>query len=398
VEEGSSPHDEGFRSFLQEEELREANRRRFLYADVETLISDGFLVHSLDIFGVTLTFRSLPTNAWKRLEARKTSRLEEHLSWYIAESIHMVDGLLVSEDANASYVLFKEWVSKLPLSLVRELCSIPNGLARRVERAISMTEAYSYEPYGRSLLHMSENSPENLVKIIWRTQIEAEEVRDRDYITWNHTVTIASSFAGSKATQSITAALEKERKKEKDRRGKVIEKMVNGVIGNRELSEPVVVVEFDGKRFEVPRFMSASTEADLFGEMDRVMKNSQDYHDEVVRRYKEGIRERIEAERLERRKAVEKAAQLAQEEQSSDRPSLIAYTQEQLSELRPDMNFDRPKIVDSSNAGRLFDRYLAQETKVGWIGAGGTPEPANLNSEEAQPIQEALEARKPVLR
>ena len=47
--------------------LQEAHRRRFLYADVERLIEEGFLTHNVVLDGVVVTFRSLTSSDYADL-------------------------------------------------------------------------------------------------------------------------------------------------------------------------------------------------------------------------------------------------------------------------------------------------------------------------------------------
>lgn len=394
-----SPHDEGLREFSLQEEQREAVRRRVFYGDVEELITIGFLTHTLDVAGVALTFRSLPFGVWSRLEARGRKNGMVFAAWFLAESLYMVDGLVVADDTNATFCLYREWLAQIPLSVLQVLCSVPNGLNARVERASRMAEAYAYEPYGRSSNSKNTSCADNLVYSIWRAHLDANELQDTDFAVWNHTITLVSAFAGSKGATAVSGGLDRARKKEKARQTRVIEDAINYCLGGQ-VEVAMLTVEFDGKTFEVPRVTGASTENDLFGEMGRVMSGNRDYHDEVVSRYKEGIRARIEANRALHRQTMEEATRLMQEERDSDRPSLVGYTPEQLAQLRPQsFGPSRSTVEDQSGANRLFDRYLSTETKVGWLGTQGVPEAASAKPQSSggESLQAQVEGRRPTL-
>lgn len=403
--EDESPYDKGLQGAIQQAEIEEASRRRFFYADVEVLVSVGVLTHTIEFDDLTITFRSLPSSARDRLASRGHNN--SALSWFLSESVHMVDGLLIGEDPNATYLLHKEWASRLPAQVLTSLISIPVGLNRRVDRAALLAEAFAYEPFSRSYIYRSDPCADNIVRTIWKAHIEADDVFEKDFVQWNHTVTIVTAMAGSKGANSVTEGLAKLRQKEKSRRNDVIERSINEIIGNR-AEAPSVTVEFDGKVFNVPHVLSPTTVDDLFREMDQVMHGRKDYHDEIVDRYKKEIRDRIEAQRQEFQAISQQAARIVAEEQGSDRPALVGYTPDQLSQLRPDaLEPHRAMIVDQSGANRLYDRYLSSDTKVGWLNGSGDPEEAQLRRQasqgEADPdhpgsLQSKITGRRPTLR
>ena len=402
--EDESPYDEGLRGIIEQAEIQEASRRRFFYADVEALVTVGFLTHTVDFDGTPITFRSLPTEVWSRFMARQHKETSG-LAWFLVESIYMMDGLVVADDPNAAYVLYREWASRLPNTLLMPLISIPNGLNRRVDRASLMAEAFSHEPFSRSFKHRSLSCADNIVRTLWMAHVEANETFDKDFIQWSHTITIVAAMAGSKGANQVSEGLEKVRKKEKARRNEVIERAINDVIGNR-AQVPTVTIEFDGKVFEVPHVLHPSTVDDLFREMDQVMKGRKDYHDEIVARYKQDIRDRMESTRREYQALAEQASRLVAEEQGSDRPALVGYTPEQLAEYRPDATEPRrATITDQSGANRLYDRYLSADQRAGWLNASGDPEEASTRptppeegASDEPSLQARIEGRRPAFR
>lgn len=420
--EDNSERSEELRRFYEDELNREAYRRRFLYADVEPLLAQGFLTHTVLVQGVPITLRSLTdeTSAHLRQRLHRNLLVGEWKRLVLAASTHSVGYLSVPLlDRNAEYTLYRELYVELPIQYVNVLYSIFDGLSRRVNRALSIVEAYCYEPYSRSMwrgLVGNEGKPiQNPVYRVWRAFNLAEDMRQADFGQWEHTRMFVSAMS-SKGAKHLLNEEKKIKQREQDRRNGVIEETVTRILsGSQSVERSAVTVTLDGETFEVPRIMSARTANDLMDEMERAVKGEKDYHDKVVERYKEGIRSRVETERSRRQEAYDTALALAHEDaQAPVSPSevtpsvpLVGYTPEQLRQLNLVTSFTpRRQTADASHSTRLYDRYVQTAARVGWVGVKGVPEPAAPPSTTSagegepppSPLQQAIAARKPTLK
>jgi hypothetical protein len=415
-DEDSSERDAELRRFYEDELTREAHRRRFLYTDVETLLTHGFLSHTVLVRGVPMTLRSVTDEVGAHLRQRLPPDLTV-LGWRrlaLAASTHSVNYLAVPAlDPNAEYVLHRELYQGLPTPFLNALYSVLDGLGRRVTRALALVEAYCYEPYSRSLWKSvagNEGKPvQNPVYRVWRAFNLAEDTRQADFMQWEHTRMYVSSMS-SKGAKHLLNEEKKIKQREQDRRNSVIEETVTRVLsGSKSVEGSSVTVTLDGETFEVPRILSARTADELMAEMERTVKGDKDYHDKVVERYKEGIRARFETERARRQEAYDAAIALAHGEAgSAEEPAslpLVGYTPTQLQQLGVTSTFTpRKQTADVSHGARLYDRYLqARSPKVGWVGLKGVPEaispgPVAPTTVGESPLQQAVTARKPTFK
>ena len=414
--EDNSERSEELRRFYEDELVREAHRRRFLYSDVESLLTQGFLTHTLVVKDTTLTLRSLTDDTASRLRQRLHRKLTV-LEWQrllLAASTHAVGYLgLNMEDPNAEYLLYRDLYSEFPTPYVAALHSVLDGFSRRVTRALALVEAYCYEPYSRSLWRgvVGTTPPAyNAVYRVWRAFNLAEDERTADFMQWEHTRMFVSSMS-SKGAKHLLNEEKKLKQREQSRRNSVIEQQVTRILsGSQAAEERVVTVTLDGETFEVPRIMSAHTADELMGEMERAARGERDYHDKVVERYKDGIRSRVETERSHRQEAFDKALAMARAESQEEQQAapLVGYTPEQLREIGPAAFAPRRQTADTSHSARLYDRYMQTAApKVGWVGLKGVPEPATPptvhtggegEAPPPSPLQQAVAARKPTVK
>jgi hypothetical protein len=403
--------EEILRREAEEHLLEEANRRRFLYRDVFALIEEGFLHQSVKLPGSTVTLRSFLPQDWPRLQARLAGA-RGNLSgvrWTVSSAIWMVDGFEVPTDPkeNGAWHLYREWVSELPAPLLKVLYSHVVGLRRRVGVAVKLTEAFCYEPYGRSLWRtlgkpIGDLENKNTVTQVWAAHNLAEDqMREQDR-QWEHTRAIVSSMS-HKAGKHIAESLKKASDREEERRRKVIEETVNWIIsGEKRAQKPVRVVIGD-QEYEVPRIYSAQTAEDLHEEMRKVFTGEKDFHDQVVQDYHERIRARVEERRLEQQKRMEEARRKMEEAELEGGPAVVGYTREQLQQLDVDLATHKTtSIMPEAAAGSyLYDRYVSPQLKPGVLTPdltveGSDPPPSEEGGGES--LQDRLQRRKPTLR
>ena len=385
---------------------READARRFLYADVVELIETGFLTQHLEMGGVPVVLRTLRPRELSDLLLRSVQGNEvEWMRHHIAASVHMVNGYAIEPQyaSNQAWYVYNEWVKNLHYEQVIVVYTYVTGLRNRVGRATRIVDAYCHERYSRSQWRMSGPpvGDRNIVQRLWLAYNEAEDRYEADLRQWQHTRSIVGSMSG-KGAKSLQEAEKKWDEKRENRARRTIEDAVNWIIsGEREEQAPMTVT-IDGKTYEVPKVHAAQTVEEMESEMMRAVRGEKDYHDLMVDRYKEFHRKRLEEAREKQRAALE-AAWGDQEGGLGGETRMVGYTPEQLAQINPSMLTKKPNTQRAAVSAERerFTEYLDSEVKVGWIGMRGTPEVAKNPQPEGGgegSLQDKISRRKPTLK
>jgi len=368
------------RDAAEEHLLREASRRRFLYSDVEELIENRFLIHTMVLNGLPITFRSmLPQDLlrFRARAARKTSALSI-LRWSVAASIWIIDGFEVSLDPadNGAYHIYKTWVEDLPNSVVEALSVNVIAFQNRISRAVRITESYCYEPYSRGLWRMKGRPTDgldnaNIVRRLWVAHNLAEDDSKQVDKDWAQTRAIVGSMT-NKGAKHLSQALQKSQEREEQRRQRVIETAVNWIIQGELEGQQQLTVTINGKQVVVPKVHSAQTTRDLEEEMRKVFTGEKDYHDVMVDQYQQGIKERVEQKRKESQIALAEARKRYDEAEEKGTPLLQGYTREQLAQLNPEMVKPRTteSVPESARSSYMYQRYISPTLKAGVLTPG----------------------------
>jgi len=188
------------------------DQRVEFYQDIESLITPGFLTHTVNVNHNQLVLRSLyPSDIFlirHRINQRSTE--PEWKSWWIASCVWMVNGINLLEEKHTVPTLQKT-ILALPITILDQLYNIVLGLINRNHKALEGIEAYSYEPYSRlQWKQMGRNLPSrsfhvgipgvekmglNSLQKIWVAFNLMEDERDNDRVTWESAKLIASSNA-----------------------------------------------------------------------------------------------------------------------------------------------------------------------------------------------------------
>lgn len=401
--------EEILRQAAEEHLLSEARKRRFLYRDVTELIEVGVLSHTVRLPQGSVTLRTLKPEEKVRAERRiEAAHGRDSLRWAVASSLWFVNGFELSSDPrdNAPWHAYQEWVQDMPDALIRVLHSYVIGLRYRYYKAVRMTEAFCYEPYGRSLWRTmgrpGEVFSDNLVRQLWaayNTSEDEQKERERD---WQQTLAIVGSMSG-KAAKQYSKQLDRIEEQEKERRQRVVEEAVNWAIsGEREEQAPIKVT-VNGQEYEVPKIHSAQTAEDLHEEMRKVMAGEKDFHDKMVDDYHRGVRQRVLQRQQEYRKKLEEARLKAEAADEAGLSPMVGYTREQLSQLNPELSEARTTTVLSGAAenSRMFDRYFSPSLKAGVLTPRLTVEDAKGPVDQSpgkKDLQERIRNRNPALR
>lgn len=373
--------------------LREAARRRFIYKDVEELITGGFLHQTVQIEDSYVVFRTLGPEAEKNFLLRAFGDEANWKRHHVAASVYMVNGLVIDpREPNAPYYIFKEWLENTRWEHLEVFHPYILGLRNRIHRATRITHAFCNETYSRHLWKNLGRPEEvqNVVQRLWAAYNHADDVFDDDLRQWQHTRSIVGSMTNKGAKQLRKSADQWEEKR-KTRQQKAIEDAINWVIsGEREDQKPITVT-VNGQEFTVPKVHASQTVEEMQEELMRAVRGEKDYHDHMVEQYKEFHRARLEKARQERQAALQKAREQVETRGISGRTTIVGYTPEQLAQINPEvLRQPTARVQTSSPEHDRFDKYVKTDVEVGWIGTSGRPEAADP-VEEGTPKKESLQ-------
>jgi len=354
-------------------------RSRF-YDDVETLLSPGFLTHTVVIADVRLQIRTLSPGDLFMLRARASGAAShEWRIWLVASSIWMIDGRSVLGDQSAVPFL-AGYLRKLPVNTVNTLFSLVLGLFARTQKAAKAAEVYVYErssryrwvTYGQEKSFEAPGVPGasqlgiNIVQQVWQAFNIYEDQNIEDARQWEGFKLVASSNA-PKAIKKMDERDKNKRQESEETRERDLDNFYYISLGVMNPDGGSVT----GSDGSMHRIQGVKTVEDLEEDMRRWVTGDADLHDAVIRDYKQQIRDRRAAEArereerkqflLDRREEMVKAG-LIDEFQPTP---LIALTAEQLQNHlmskgpghRPGVTF----IPKAPNAGRLYDKHVVGE-------------------------------------
>ena len=100
---------EGFDQAREDYLLKESERRRFVYEDLELIIEHGYLEHTVILNGTPIVFRTLGKDANNNLISRMSGTTGvEWKTWYVASHVYSV-GHYIIEGVNSAWYLWDLW-------------------------------------------------------------------------------------------------------------------------------------------------------------------------------------------------------------------------------------------------------------------------------------------------
>lgn len=395
----ASEHDQ-----RRQEELN-AEQRRPLYVDVEQMLNPGFLSCSVTVNNVRLSLRSMAPGDMLLLRHRVDSDAPNSVwqSWVLATCTWMVSGQLLLEDHHVTVRLYQSYRA-LPAPAREILWSLIQGLQTRVSACLPRVEAFCYENSSRALWRFcGKASPArdefvgipgvsrlgmNTIQRIWVSFNTDEDERLQEVSFWNGAKLIASA-ANPKGVKKLNASDEARIRKEMARRRRVQDKMYYDAIGWRETHAKLV-------------FQPHSAD-ELVEQMRRWRDGEKDLHDIIVDAWKDKVRAFEKKKREEQRAAAEERRlqqRMAEELTGKSGSSIVGYTSDQLREIMGDRKPQaaRTRVVHEKPGNSVkFDRYLAQEPEIGFMGDGGA---RGIEARDEQPVglNEQIASRQPAFR
>lgn len=370
----------------EEHSLQEAGKRRFIYRDVEELIQAGFLSHTVTVGGTRITLRTLPPSEFQKASLRSSTETE-FLAWSLAAGTWIINGLEVPRDPSWVYHLYREFWSQKPAEVIKAFSSVLIGLRARSDRAVQLSEAFCYEPYGRALWKLlgkrtGDLRDEHPVVRMWVSFNIGEDIREANSREWSRAVAIVSSM-NNKGAKQISQSLERTESRENLRRQRVIEEAVNWVIRGTE-EEVETTVTINGQEIAVPRISGSQTVEDLEHEMGKIMRGEEDLHDLLLRQQQERARAAMDARRAAARERAEQARAKIDQAEAEGKPKLVGYTPEQMSQMRPEVR-KTSTFAHSGTEHRIYDRYIAPKIVPGFL----TPDLKVVGQQEGESQPEA---------
>jgi hypothetical protein len=386
-------------------------RARF-YEDVESLLSPGFLTHTVMVKGVRLHLRTLGTGDLFMLRARtEGATVHDWRVWAVATAIWMIDGRSVLGQDDAIPFL-ADYLRKLPKTAMDVLFSIVLGLWIRMSDAAEAVEVYCYELGSRykwrmlgsaGLLHSGVPRAEllgrNIVQNVWTAFNEMEDTKRSEETAWEGFKLVASSNA-PKAIKKMDSNDARRREAEQKDREKKLDQFYYWKLG---LVDRRGVVE--GADGSMHRLQGSKSVEDLEDEMRRWVTEDYDLHDKIVAEYKAKIRAKHEAERQARevhRQALQRKREELGWETGSFKPQpLIGLTAEQLQHhLAQQGRLGAPNVTfipAAPDQERVYDKFVVGEAATGnlMVQDGKVVDPHANEATDKRTLNELISGRNP---
>jgi len=408
------------------EKQREAH-----WADVDAMLSPGFLSHTGTVGAVTLCIRN-PSEAdlWLLRQWHPNAR-----SWFdyandlITRCVWCVNGVVVIGDQAASKVVHTI-LNKDGDAILSKLFYVVLGLFIRRRKAERDVYAYIYETSSRLAWRATpanqfvgtafgslpgvEKLGVNAVQGVWTAYNKAEDQRILDLTQWSYTKNIMSCHA-PKGVKKIEDRDKKELEKRLEDHQKILDRFYYRSIGHLDMNDEAY--EKDDGSLEDGQIRVAHTPEELADEMHRWVTGEYDQHDRIVKEYKEDIRNRMLQERKQRERRLAQIrveAEMAAKTFGYDtaRPKVVGYSFDEVQQLLKEKGVSmKPGARDvgftPSRRERAFDRWVEENPDAGNLVSDGDSLTVDLpGSRTAAPpanprpkasLQEQISRRRPKL-
>ncbi len=350
-------------------------QRRSLYADVEELLSPGFLSERVVVGGVSLSLRNLLPSDQFLLRHRIGTDFDskEAHTQILAQSIWMLDGQVLLEDSR-SFPKVRDLCCRFPQILREDLFQRLIRLQGRVNAAIGRSRSYFYEEDSRYLWRAykvsvvsrfgvpgADRLGPNSVLEMWRVYNHTEDEREEWQSSWSQTKMIVATQA-PKGVEKLNSADEAAWSLEQARRQSVMDAMYYESKGyNIDSARLLRAVHSEFDNYD--EIKMAVTPEELENEMRKVRMGIKDGHDEVIERHKSKIAERVEREKAEQRDRI-LAAQMAADAAGEAPLQLIPMSREEF-EDRFQAKPQGKKVYYQSQANPLYERFIKSQAVAG---------------------------------
>jgi bacterioferritin (cytochrome b1) len=284
-----------------------------IYRDVESLIYRGFLVLPAEINGVQFLFKSMNHHEFEYLQWVTGGRTgERYYNTFLAFCVFMIDGsnVLPERDRFVSdfEAAFASFTTQARSKMIRHLSEIN----RRAANAVTMTEAYQMERISRfrwaqyrglELMSTSCTGVDgsnklgmNYAQLVWRALNHYDDLRDTTEREWENAKFIGSCFAGKEIRKIYSQDKDRRHKEAEERiqrKDQVIRQVLTGEDPKNQTNGQV-------------RMVVARSVEELAQQLERDLRGERDWHDEVVAREEEALRQQVLSRREQLREIQEK--------------------------------------------------------------------------------------------
>lgn len=304
-----------------------------IYRDVESLIFRGFLTLVGEVGGVRFVFKSMNHHEFETLQwvtggigAGKSE--DRYYTSFISYGVFMVDGHNVLTDRARWIPQLDETFSGLPHAARSKIVRYLSEVNRRASNAVVLAEAYQMELSSRfrwaqlrGLDLMStactgtagtEQLGMNFGQLVWRALNHYEDLKEQTERDWDHAKFIGGCFVGGKEIRKVQNQDQERRKKEREDRLERKDKVIRQAVYGESPDDPT-------KKTGPIKFVARTVE-ELASQLERDLRGEKDWHDEVVAREEERLRQSV-------RDRQRKLQELVQARDSEDMPSRTAHTE-----------------------------------------------------------------------
>lgn len=348
------------------------------YKDIESLVSPGFLTHTVKVGDVVLGFRSLTSTDLFMIKQRCGDGVGDlsWLTWVLATSVWMVAGWNLLEESNSVPRLART-LRHLPKRTLHDLFTVVAGLLNRQNKAVRGAEAYCYEGSSRYLWKslgraLPDDSARGIpgasrvglthVQKMWVSFNMMEDDRMQSLQAWGQAKLVASA-SNPKGVSKISQADESAAQEEEQRRQETMDRYYYRAAGF--LTEEEAERAFS--RFDRPRAKSVE---ELEDEMRRWVSGEMDEHDLLVAEYKRQITERMAAEEQKREERIRQLREQDAEVQRNtgfEPTKLVGYTPEELQRVLGERKSGVVTVYDDSRTNPedpVYRKHLVGQPKL----------------------------------
>ena len=384
--------------------------------DVDDLLSRGVLTAPIQMGNSCVSIRTpMASELWLLQQQNPWAETWfEYIDSVLARCIWSIDRTVIIDDQAAVHVI-EEWLQTLHPHVKDSMIYVLLGLMARARRAERDVYYYCYEAQSRlawrslrpnltpSQAHGLgfEKLGVSMVQRIWQAYNTSEDQRIDEMVQWSMTKNIMSCHA-PKGVQKMETRDKQNLEKRKNDQQKLLDKFYYRQIGllDENGNEREESKEIDG-------YKMAHTPEELADEMHRWVTGQQDTHDQIITEYKEGIRQRMVDERMERDRKlaqIRREAEIASKTFGYDpnRPAVVGYSLEQVQKMLRERGGNVPSGLrqigySPSRRERAFDKWVEGEIDSGNLEAVDGTLVERSGSDRTQTLQDKIMARRPII-
>lgn len=345
-------------------------QRERMYKDLRELLDPGILSHVVTVSDVRMCFRTLNPSDLYLLKHYTQENDPNWRMWAAACSLWMCNGVNLLPGGHAHVPFVAKMFLTFPRVVQDRVFSVVTGLFSRSKRAFTYLEPFFYEDESRKLWHAVgketlngglagglegiRNLGLNGVQSSWITWNQLEDERNINEMEWSRVRAGMMVHLQKESARKLGRSEEDRRDREAAYRQSVMDKAFFTFCGI--LTEDTHTLSRRGRGY----VLAATTDEELQSQYEQWKRGEDDFHDNIVKNYKDWIRERFDAEARARERArLELEAERKRMETTLGvKPApLVGYTLEQLKAFHVSKPHRRT-IYDGNKAQAAFQKFI----------------------------------------